>query len=177
MLADVCSAAVEADCGRVLVVASDTDAGAIARIFGAGVVRDPSPAAGLNASLEAAIPLEDDGVLIVASDLPACTPDDVRAMTGFDGVLVATDASGTGTNALWRRPPDAIPLIFGEASARHHRAAAEAGGIAVEVVHRPGLAFDVDLPSHLKDAWDASIGSNTRGALTDLGFPDRIASW
>lgn len=173
MLADVCAAAAESSCGPVVVVASDTDAGAVARVFGASVVRDPTPEAGLNRSLEEAIPAGHDGALIVASDLPACTAADLRALAGFEGVRLATDTEGSGTNALWRRPPDAIPLLFGEASARRHREAAAAAGVAFEEITRPGLAFDIDRPSDLVAAWDAAVGENTRTALADLGFPDR----
>lgn len=176
MLADVVSTAVAAACGPVAVVATDTDAGAIARMCGATVIRDPSPGAGLNASLEAAIPADEAAVLIVAGDLPAVSPDDIRAMTGFDGVRLATDAGGTGTNALWRSPPDAIPLSFGDDSARAHREAAEASGVAYEQIETPGLAFDVDLPGDLERAWHRRIGDNTREALVAMGFPGRTAS-
>lgn len=175
MLADVCSAAGRV--GPVLVVATDVDAEAVARATGAAVVRDPTPDAGLNASLEAAIPATADGVLVVASDLPACSAADLEAVGGFDGVRLAGDAAGTGTNALWRKPSDAIPLAFGPGSAAAHRQLAAERGVGFQIVRRPGLALDVDGPEHLKEAWDAPIGANTRSALEDLGFPDRPAAW
>lgn len=177
MLADVCVAAIGSGIGPVLVVATDTDAEAVARATGAGVVRDPTPEAGLNGSLAAVIPPGQTDVLIVASDLPACLPEDLAAMPAAgDAVRLAPDASGLGTNALWRRPPAAIATAFGEGSADRHRALAERAGVAFEVVRRPGLAFDVDLPSHLKEAWDAPIGEHTRQALVQMGFPRRTTA-
>lgn len=174
MLADVCVAAVGSGIGAVLVVATDTDAEAVARATGAGVVRDPTPDGGLNASLAAVVPPGESDLLIVASDLPACSPEDLAAMPApGDGVRLAPDASGLGTNALWRRPPAAIDTAFGEGSAGRHRALADSAGVAFDVVRRPGLAFDVDLPTHLKEAWDAPIGEHTRQALATMGFPDR----
>ncbi|HVL90520.1 MAG TPA: 2-phospho-L-lactate guanylyltransferase [Actinomycetota bacterium] len=174
MLADVCAAAAEAECGRVMVIASDTDAEAVARVFGATVVKDPTPEAGLNTSLDAAIPADPGGVLIVASDLPACSAAELRSVAGFEGVRIATDAGGTGTNALWRRPPGVIAPAFGDDSARRHRKAAAEAGAAFEAVAPAGLSFDVDLPTDLFLAWDAPVGPNTRSALRELGFPDRI---
>jgi 2-phospho-L-lactate guanylyltransferase len=171
MLADVCAAVLPI--GRVVVVASDTDAEAVARAFGAEVVRDPSPEAGLNQSLEAAIPQDPEGVLVISSDVAACTEEDARAMCGFEGVRLAPDADGSGTNALWRKPGDAIPLAFGSDSRQRHQSLAEERDVAFELVRRPGLALDIDLPAHLQVAWDAPIGENTRAALSAMGFPAR----
>lgn len=173
MLADVCAAA--AGVGEVLVVASDTDAEAVARISGARVLRDPSPAAGLNPSLEAAIPQSPDGVLVLASDVPACSGEDLTQMMDGPGVRLAPDAAGTGTNALWRLPGDVIPLSFGEGSAARHESLAGAQGIPYATVHRSGLALDLDLPEHLGQAWEAAIGIHTREALAAMGFPERLA--
>lgn len=172
MLADVCTAA--AGVGRVVVVASDTDAEAVARAVGAEVVRDPTPQAGLNASLEAAVRAPaDDGVLVIASDVPACTADDLAAVASGEGVRVAPDAAGTGTNALWRKPGGVIPLSFGEGSAARHEQLARDAGATFALVRRRNLALDIDLPDHLRAAWDAPIGENTRAALSALGFPGR----
>lgn len=173
MLADVCAAAVAVKAGAVMVVTSDTDAEAVACAVGAGVIRDPTPTAGLNASLTSVIPATVGGVLVVSSDVAACSPDDLSAMVGFEGVRLAPDAEGRGTNALWRQPPDAIPLAFGEQSFDRHTALAAERSVPLEVVRRPGLALDIDLPAHLKDAWDSPLGANTRSALADLGFPNR----
>ncbi|GAC1416012.1 MAG: hypothetical protein NVSMB57_11430 [Actinomycetota bacterium] len=173
MLADVCTIAATA--GQVLVVASDIDAEAVVRAVGASVVRDPSPNAGLNPSLEAAIPNSDDGVLVIASDLPAISEADIAAVCGGNGVRVAPDTAGTGTNALWRLPGNVIPLAFGELSALRHQELAAARGVAFSVVKTPGLAMDLDLPEHLMQAWEAEIGPYTREALITLGFPSRMA--
>ncbi|MGH2830142.1 MAG: hypothetical protein ACRDJM_06635, partial [Actinomycetota bacterium] len=146
----------------------------VAHRWGAETVQDPTPDAGLNPSLEAAIRSDGDGTLVLASDLPACSPQDVAAMIGSPGVQLAPDASGSGTNALWRKPHDAIPLAFGEGSAATHRRLAAERGVPFSVLRRPGLALDLDTPADLKDAWDAALGPATRAALSALGFPDRV---
>ncbi|MGZ6256663.1 MAG: 2-phospho-L-lactate guanylyltransferase, partial [Candidatus Limnocylindria bacterium] len=57
--------------------------------------------------------------------------------------------AGTGTNALALRPPDAIGFRFGGESHAAHTEAAEAAGVPLVEVHRPGLAFDLDTPADL----------------------------
>lgn len=172
MLADVCGSATASF--PLWVVTSDDEAAAVAVSCGAEVRRDPTPLAGLNPSLEAVVPPDPDGVLIVSCDVPAASPEDVRALATGSGVTLAPDRGGAGTNALWRSPADAIPLAFGLRSrAAHQRLAAERG-IPFRLASRPGLALDVDTPADLADAWTAPIGRHTRRALEALGFPERM---
>lgn len=192
MLADVCTVAVASGVGAVRVVASDEDTFATAREAGAEVVADPTPDAGLVPSLEAVSPGDaadvtdaadspdsgpagrGGGVLVLSSDLPAASPEDVRAVCGGRGVALAPDRAGGGTNALWRSPPRAIPLAFGAGSRRAHEDLAAGAGVPFRLVVRPGLALDVDTPDDLEAAWNAAIGPATRAALTQLGFPNRL---
>jgi 2-phospho-L-lactate guanylyltransferase len=61
-------------------------------------------------------------------------------------------------------PPLAVPLRFGEDSFFPHLAAARACGIEPQVLHLPGIAFDIDNPQDLHHF--AQLGSATRaGAL------------
>jgi 2-phospho-L-lactate guanylyltransferase (CobY/MobA/RfbA family) len=55
-----------------------------------------------------------------------------------------------GTNALWICPAGALEPAFGApGSAAVHAARAQAGGLDVVVVDRPGIAHDVDTPADL----------------------------
>lgn len=171
MLADVCCAARGG--GEVWVVTSDEDASAVAEAAGAAVRGDPTPAAGLNPSLERVIPPGTDGVLVLSSDLPAVAEEDVRAIGHGPGVALAPDRAGTGTNALWRSPGNAIPLAFGEGSRAAHERLSRERGVPFRLVARAGLALDVDTPADLAAAWDSPVGPATRAALRDLGFPER----
>ena len=171
MLRDVCTAATVLDV--VWVLQSDGEAAAVAREIGAEPRPDPAPGAGLNASFEAAtieaIAAGATGVLLLSADLAAVTTEDVEAIAAGSGIAIAPDRAGTGTNALWRQPPDAIPLAFGPASRSVHEALARERGLAVRVVERPGLALDVDEPA---DVGDAALrgGPATRTALATLGY-------
>ena len=88
-------------------------------------------------------------VLILPTDMPNLTAEDVRTMSSPRGrgpqVSIAPSRDG-GTNALMLQPVQAIPFAFGRDSfQRHQRLAAEAG-IPVRVVESDSLVFDIDLP-------------------------------
>ena len=112
---------------------------------------------GLNAGLEQARreALADgiESLLVLHGDLPNLGVDDIAALLAAvpqpGGVAIAPDRTGSGTNALALRPPDAIGFRFGVGSFDAHRVEAEAAGVALAEVHRPGLAFDLDTPEDL----------------------------
>jgi 2-phospho-L-lactate guanylyltransferase len=90
---------------------------------------------------------------VLHGDLPNLTVDDVQALLAQvpepSGVAIAPDRAGSGTNGLAMRPPGAIGFAFGVGSFVAHRSAAEAAGLPVAIVERPGLAFDLDTPADL----------------------------
>lgn len=112
---------------------------------------------GLNAGLEQArAEAVADGVELLGvlhGDLPNLSPDDVGALLDAvpagGGVAVAPDRAGTGTNGLAQSPADAIAFRFGTDSLARHREAAAEAGLPLQVVERPGLAFDLDTPADL----------------------------
>jgi 2-phospho-L-lactate guanylyltransferase len=175
MLADVVAAA--RVLGAVWVLNSDEDAVAVAKRAGGEPRPDPTPDAGLNASLiaatEDAVAAGARGVLVLSADCAAATPDDVRAVSGGPGVMIAPDRYGTGTNALWRNPPALIEPTFGPRSRRAHEAQARAHGFSFALVPRPGLAFDIDRAADLEHAREVHVGEATRAMLETLGYPSR----
>ena len=76
-----------------------------------------------------------------------------RAGTGMPRksavVRIAPDEAGTGTNALYVRPPSVLAFEYGETSCRRHHEQARRAGARVETVDRPGLRFDLDTPVDL----------------------------
>lgn len=176
MLADVVAATRGFD--RVWVLQSDEDAAAVAQRFGADPRPDPAPGRGLNASLDAAtahaVAAGATGVLIVAADLAAATTEDLRALAQGDGVVLAPDAGGSGTNALWRRPAGVIAAAFGPASRAAHEAAAAEAGAAFRALSSPRLAADVDTADNLAAVWALGPGPATRRALEEMGIAARL---
>jgi 2-phospho-L-lactate guanylyltransferase len=175
MLTDVVRAAGALDV--VWVLNSDDDAADAARAAGGEPRPDPTPGEGLNASLDAATSqaIADGarGVLVLSADCPAATRADVRAVAIGDGVVMAPDRYGTGTNALWRSPPGVIQVSFGRNSRRSHTALAHVHHVPFAVQPLPRLALDVDRPADLDAVWALGPGDATRAALERLGYPSR----
>jgi 2-phospho-L-lactate guanylyltransferase len=114
------------------------------------IVLQPADRPGLNAAVDVGreIAAEDGpGRLLVAhADLPALTPDDVRAVLADDApVVVATDRHGAGTNLLVLDPAaERFRTRFGADSRAAHLTEAGRLGLRAAVVQRPGTAVDLD---------------------------------
>ena len=162
----------------VLVVSPDPQALALAGDHGAAGLEEPRPI-GLNHALAlAGREVRERGgnaLLVVSADLPDLEASDLRAMLAppvaagrgpldapraVEGkakalpndasVRIAPDGAGTGTNALYVRPPGLLAFAYGERSYRRHLEQARARGAAVRRVERPGLSFDLDTPDDLE---------------------------
>jgi 2-phospho-L-lactate/phosphoenolpyruvate guanylyltransferase len=137
MLEAVLAAA--ADVGRTWVVSPDP-------VEGAAWI--PDPGGGQGAAVEAALREIGPGpVLIVNSDLPSVTADDLHALHDAipeRGIAIAPARDGT-TNALGLSDTALFAPLYGPGSAERFRAHAEH---AVDVL-RAGLRDDVDTPADL----------------------------
>jgi 2-phospho-L-lactate guanylyltransferase len=170
--------------GRVVVVTADP---VFTRETLAGleveVLEQPAGRPGLNGALEharAVLAARGSGPLLVAhADLPALTPEDVAALLAEDApVVIATDRYRSGTNLLLLDPEASASIEqteaggfrfrFGVGSLAAHVAEAEAHGLEVTVVHRPGTAVDLDTAddwSQLPDEVRAAVGQQVPGLL------------
>jgi 2-phospho-L-lactate guanylyltransferase (CobY/MobA/RfbA family) len=88
-----------------------------------------------------------DEMLVLPADLPTLEIDDVHALLDSQSeCAIAPNRARDGTNALlYRRGPRLFR--FGQGSFAAHLREHRQGGGAWEIVERPGLAFDLDLPS------------------------------
>ncbi|NJN82585.1 MAG: 2-phospho-L-lactate guanylyltransferase [Caldilineaceae bacterium] len=146
----------------ILVVSRDQNVLREATALGCQTLVEQTP--DLNAALEqarsAVIKAAADALLVLPSDLPLLSRDDLIMLhqqgSLTDGVVIAPSHDG-GTNALLLRPPRLIPFAFGPQSFQRHRAHAHAAGYSCAVVRRPSLEFDVDRPEDLQKL--AGIGA------------------
>jgi 2-phospho-L-lactate guanylyltransferase len=141
---------------RVVVVTSDSQAAAEARAAGADVFLESDQAshsASADAAARRAMAAGARTVLLAPIDVPLVTTVEFEelAAQARSGVTIVPSADGTGTNALVRTPPDAIPSRFGPGSFQAHMAEACARGIEARVASPPGLVFDVDTPEDLRE--------------------------
>lgn len=123
----------------------------------AGLMRIDDPGLGLNAALaQGATELAARGVdelLILHADLPLASGaeiDRIIAAGRTQGLAIAPDKSGQGTNALYVPLPAPFAFRFGPDSFHRHLAEAAAIGQAVARVDAAGLGFDVDEPQDLE---------------------------
>ena len=154
---------------RVAVVTPDPRVAECARAGGAASLVRPDP--GLNAAIESACAElcgPADAALVVLGDVAAADPTEVAELVAAlpgHGVALAPSVDG-GTSVLLRRPPDVIPACFGPDSAKRHREAAAAAGVALRELALPSLAIDVDVGDDARAILaQPSLGPRTRALL------------
>jgi 2-phospho-L-lactate guanylyltransferase len=103
-------------------------------------------------SLLPALLAESQRVLVIASDLPHLSADEIdRAFTvecGSIGIMPSRD--GTGTNGLLFTSPSFISVDYGDGSFIRHKKAALHSGFTPAVFEMIGIAFDIDTPEDLR---------------------------
>ncbi len=103
-------------------------------------------------------------VAILPADLPNISADEIDALVQAargGGLAIAPDAAGAGTNALCLTQAVPFRFQFGPHSRQAHLEEARRLGLDTQVIHRPGLAFDVDSPADLDTlearSWDTHL--------------------
>ena len=157
----------------VWVTTPDATVAERAEALGARALLRPDP--GLNAALEAGareIAHGDEALLVVLGDVAAADPAEIARLleaAPARGVALAPSSDG-GTSALLRRPADAIPARFGPDSAKAHREAAHAAGVACVELELPSLAIDLDVGEDARAILALpTLGARTRRLLEDWG--------
>ncbi|MEX0791478.1 MAG: 2-phospho-L-lactate guanylyltransferase [Actinomycetota bacterium] len=144
MLADVLRATEK--WSHRLIVTNDQDAEAVGLAFGCALVADPGE--GLNAAVAAGTRAAADSgastLLVLPSDVPMVTSDDVTALFAYPEEVVVAPSGDGGTNALLRRPPNVLQTCFGPASAELHRRRAGETGLTCRAVEMSSLVLDID---------------------------------
>ena len=157
MLEDVLSAlSVSRGLAGVVLVTGDREAGALAARYGARVLEEKKNRGHTAASSFGARTLAEEGVpgmVQLPADIPLVTPKDIDALLRAHGsapaVTLAPSRDQRGSNAVACSPPEVLRLCFGDDSYFPHLQRARALGIEPAVVHRPGLALDVDTADDL----------------------------
>jgi 2-phospho-L-lactate guanylyltransferase len=86
-------------------------------------------------------------VVILPADLPTVNGAEIDQLVRAGrraGFAIAPDAAGTGTNALCLQSDRPFRFQFGANSQQLHLQEARRTGSGVQVIHLPGLEFDVD---------------------------------
>ena len=141
---------------RTLVVSRDTAALALAREYGAYTVTEsgsPLLNQALGRATVVATSFKAHAVLVLPTDLPFITPEDVKSILAYSddvpSVAIVSNREGNGTNALLVSPPGLIRYAYGVPSFEPHVEQARATGASVHVLHLPNIQFDLDWPADL----------------------------
>jgi 2-phospho-L-lactate guanylyltransferase len=183
MLEDVLSALSASNgLAGVAVVTRDREAAALAVRYGARVLEESANRGHTAASSFGAAILADEGVRAMVqlpADIPLATPEDIQALLQTHGsapaVTLAPSRDERGSNAVVCSPPDVLPLSFGDDSFFPHLDRARSLGLEPRVVHRPGLALDVDTPDDLMAFLATPSPTRAYGYLLDSGIAARLA--
>ncbi len=167
MLFDVMEAISKAGRPERVVVFTDSDeAMEISRSFGFDIVPEVSVqghSAAVNQMLERLSPAA-SRILSIAGDLPTISSkdiDDVLDSEAHEVGLVAP-RDGTGTNGLLLVTPARIRMEYGQDSLKRHLTNAASAGFQAQVLHIPGIEFDIDTPEDLQWFREGShVGTHT----------------
>jgi 2-phospho-L-lactate guanylyltransferase len=166
----------------VLLVTRDREAKALALRYGARVLEEEANRGHTIASSFAARTLASEGVtgmVQLPADLPLVTPEDIDALLQAHGsapaVTLAPSRDERGSNAVASSPADLLPLRFGDDSYFPHLERARSLGIEPRVVHRPGLALDVDTPDDLRAFLATPSPTRAYAYLLKSGIAERVA--
>lgn len=132
---------------RTLVVSHCDEVLARAARWGALCLTEPAP--GLNEGLTHATRFlrrtQVGRLVVLAGDLPLADDEDLAALAAAqEGIALATDRAGTGTNALSLPTGVDFHFQYGVCSRQLHAREAARLGLQCRILERPGLAFDLD---------------------------------
>ncbi len=134
---------------HIAVVSSDTRVLERAQEWGAEAQVEER--AGHNPALTAAAARErtrgTGALLTISADLPLLQVHDILGMIDrlrYVDVVLAPSQEGTGTNAVFVRPPLVVPYVFGPGSLQRFRLEAEGRTLRSTFHTSIGLALDID---------------------------------
>lgn len=148
----------------------------------------PDPGLGLNPAIAVgadwAVEQGAQSMLVLPADLPFLRPSDIRALIDAQpacaGVVVAPSRDG-GTGGLLLRPPEVIQAAFGLDSSRTHATSLAVTAGHTVVVHRSGLAIDIDSPEDLDllgdELLDVVWNGNRHGSYGAVDRPDETGQY
>ena len=117
-------------------------------------------------------------LLVLHADVPLVTPDEIDELIAAGGpgagVVLAPSRDG-GTNALYLRPPAALPFQFGAGSLARHLEGARAAGLDARLFRAPGLELDVDRPDDLLALADLPGATAAQHLVRELSICARLA--
>ncbi len=164
---------------RIYIVTLDKNAINIAEEFGVEVILEEEQA-GESSSVDygsrICMELGSESVLVIPGDAPLITSEDIDSVLAEDCpdskelIILVPSRDELGTNAIFRKPPDAIASQFGHDSYRKHKALAEQNHIPYKTLVNPRIGLDIDNPDDLQAFLENPSDTDTFRALIKIGY-------
>ncbi len=156
MLEDVLNAIKGSLVQETVVVSNDLSVSELAT--NAGVLYKEEKGRGLNRAITGSIKWclkrEVDAVVVLPADIPLVSSIDINRIIEIarnsEPILVLSPSENGGTNALYMRPPDLIPVNYGPGSFKKHIKQSRAKGTRLKVYYAHSIAFDIDSQKDLQ---------------------------
>ncbi|MEE8043782.1 MAG: 2-phospho-L-lactate guanylyltransferase [Thermodesulfobacteriota bacterium] len=169
---------------RKFIVTLDAKAIEIARGLGIEIIIETEQN-GESASVDYASQICKDmgatSVLVIPGDAPLITSDDIDFILEREkdtpSIIFIPARDELGTNAILRKPPDAIPSMFGHDSFRKHMNEADKSNIPYESYDNPRIGLDIDSPEDLKEFVSQKSDTKAYGELERLNILEKIKGY
>lgn len=173
MLIDVLSAVCNSSASKVIVVSKDQNVMKIAKDFGAVIVKEKEER-GVNFAVALAddICKECDASIVIPQDLPFVLPADIDMVcdSAIDKrcVVITPSYRYDGTNALLRKPSDAIETHYDEDSYEIHVSTARERKLPVKILLNRRLMLDIDEPNDIEHIIASDYMSKAKAYLQEI---------
>lgn len=133
----------------ITVIGSDEEVKSVAENYGAKFVNDKwrELNEALNSYSELAEMNGEKEILIIPCDVPSIKAEDILKIKEISysfNVVISPSKDFKGTNALFKRPPKAIPCRFGKNSFKKHVEESIKSKLNFAVYRSAGLSLDID---------------------------------
>lgn len=185
MLEDVLVALKESKLAdRKFIVTLDAKAIEIANGLGIEVILETEQngeSASVDYASEISMDMGATSVLVIPGDAPLITSDDIDFILEREkdapSIIFIPARDELGTNAFLRKPPNAIPSMFGHDSFNKHKAEADKKNIPHESFHNPRIGLDIDNPDDLKEFMSQKSNTKAYSELIRLNVVDKIRQY
>ena len=117
-------------------------------------------------------------VLVIPGDAPLITSEDIdfilKKEKAAPSIVFIPARDEYGTNAILRKPPDAIPSMFGYDSFNKHKNEAEKKNIPYESFENSRIGLDIDRPEDLVELISHKSATKTYSELERLSLIEKI---
>lgn len=166
---------------RKFIVTLDERAIDIARELGIEVILEKEQngeSASVDYASKISIEMGATSVLVIPGDAPLVTSEDIDFVLAKEkagpSIVFIPARDEYGTNAILRKPPDAIPSMFGDDSFNKHKNEADKKNIPYESFENSRIGLDIDRPEDLVELISQKSDTKTYSELERLSLIEKI---